>query len=131
MTGRGVALRAPSLAHASGDDPVPRREPAVRPFVRPLAAARPVRPPPEPERDPPRPPDEPPAPPAPPRRPPRAGRASASGFGGPPSSRLPTRSPSGNGIAAPHFRQRPSSPFFATGPSSVSWRDPTGSTFVV
>ena len=45
--------------------------------------------------------------PRPPPPPPRAGRSSAEGSGGPPTSRRPTRLPSGSSTAAPQVRHRP------------------------
>src|SRR5690606_12988133 len=104
---------------------------AHRSAAAPLAAASPLAAARRPER-----PVRPPVRPAPvvrdAPRPPRVGRASASGFGGPPDRRRPTRSsPSGSSIVAPHLRQIPVSPLRATGPSSVSWTAPTGSWFVV
>ena len=72
------------------------------------------------------------APPArgPPRA--RAGRARASGFGGPPAYFTPgTMSAAGVSLVEPQMRQIAVSSLRASGPSSVSCRPPSGSWFVV
>ena len=76
----------------------------------------------------------PPFAPPPARGPPRAraGRARASGFGGPPAYLTPgTMSAAGVSLVEPQMRQIAASSLRASGPSSVSCRPPSGSWFVV
>ena len=76
----------------------------------------------------------PPFAPPPARGPPRAraGRARASGFGGPPGYLTPgTMSAAGVSLVEPQMRHIAASSLRASGPSSVSCRPPSGSWFVV